>query len=835
MSKLDCSMIPLKDVIFNNQEVFAQKFNDLVNDLLQVFRTHSPGTLGPALAKISNHDSQTLCVDACHKVLHQKHYIDTTMEKRSFDDMNVEESMDDIDSSDIEDDNRKKRLVSHSRLIHLFWEYCDGKIDYTLRILMDVRIPKILDLKPFNVKTAIEAFRTTYFSVWKVLQPLFPILQYVYLNYPHIFQKNVSNDATFDDYINKKIYDTFKNKLNQTDTSFEGFLKASFLPFISDEQWINAMYNKTSLLRFAFLYNEKIDGKQLEHYYFLQLQKHLRSFDYKEYFYQKGEGSSKKSNFELNFLRELRNQTLLAYMFSPTWMGTVTTKYVQNVIMNHDMIAECYKCYKNTNLGSYNIEENNDIGLFRYAYISRNQKEKVDQICENIIYDEIKHLYNPADKLSLLKVFDRFRYQVIFFSRIEPVVNYRCNCDYDCECYNGKVPEFFDSAYTKFFGNEIKLIQAILKYIELKEKLSLTHNADISHLYEDLEIILKKLSISSSITTLYSESLFRHILMNYEILIEQISLQDDAMKTIDDVVTVFSNVYKGKLENVSSMWQHFKEHAIKVSRTKADYIDNFRINPFMLPLADIPQAYQQINEENTLSNIKLPKELQDMWDGFKAEYLDAVLPQASNKTVQLMYGLQYCDVETQFLTKNGVPLHLELTLYQTCVLNEFNQHDNVCFSYLVDTLKIDPLNLKPILNSFLNIGLIEVNADKSFSVNESFKANEKKVKNDTLRVVIGKVRNAPLRRSTPNVGLATTFHPEGPGSVWRREVIKAYIVRNLKHNMNRSAPIDQNMLYENCLTWNKDVTRIEFKEALESAVKEDYIHKTNDDKYSYID
>lgn len=838
MFKLDCSMSPLVAVIFNNEEEFVKRFNDLINDIFAALLLNSPETLGPALARVSKRARYTICIDACHKILHQKHYIGTTMEKRSFDEMNVEESMEDEDSSNTENDSpassKKKRPLSHSRLIQLFWEYCDGEINYILDYLMEISIATILELKPFTVKSAIRAFTTTHSSVWQLLKPLFPILQYVYLNYPHIFQKNVSNNAIFDDYLNRKIYDSFKNKLNETDTKFEEFLKASFLPFTSDEQWINDNYSKTTLLRFAFLYNEKIDGKPLEHYYFLQLQSHLRSFDYKRYFYQTGERSFTKSNFELNFLKELRNQTLLAYMFSPAWMSTVITNYVQDIIMNQNMIAECYNCYKSKYLGSYNIKENKDIGMFRFAYISRNQKGEVDQICENLIYNEIKDLYNPEDKLSLLEVFDRFRHQVIFFSRIEPVVGYKCGCEYDCECYNDEVPEFLNLAYTKFFGDEMKLIQAILKYIELKEKLSLTHNADISHLFEDLEIILKKLSISSSITTLYAESLFRHILMNYEPLVEQVALHDDAMKTIDDVVTVFSNVYKGKVENVSSMWQHFKEHAMKVSRAKKDYIDDFRINPFMLPLADIPQAYQQINEENTLSSIKLPKELQNIWDGFKDEYLDEVLPQAKNKTIQLMYGLQYCDVETQFLTERGAPLHLELTLYQTCVLNEFNQQDNISFSHLVDTLKIDPPNLKSILNSFLNIGLIKVNADKSFSVNELFKADEKKIKNDTLRVVIGKVRKAPSRRPTPNIDPTTPYHPEGPSCVWKREVIRAYIVRTLKHNTGRSAPIDENQLYEHCVMWNKDVSHIEFKEALESAVREDYIHKTNDDKYSYM-
>ncbi|KAG0666545.1 hypothetical protein C6P44_003222 [Monosporozyma unispora] len=848
MSNVVKSVLPLDSVIFNDDDVFPQKFDDLINGVLDVYRNHSPETLEVELKNLRNQYDIIECLNSLHDILHRKHYIEVASEKRSFDDMTVEESTEDPNSSDATnnlDPLKKKRLISYNRLINLFWEYCDAKVDYIVHQFMNIRVPNILQIKPLDVKSAITAYRTTYFSIWRAMQPLFPIIQYVSLNYPHIFKKKVSKDSTFDDYLNRKIYNIFKSCLNDSDTSFEEFLKTSFLPPIMDEEWIMEVYNKTTLLRFAFLYGEEIDGQELSEFYLNQLENHIKSFDYSSYFYQINEAPNytgyssrnvdKKLNFEGNFFNELKKQSLLAYMFSPSWMEKVKLLYVERVLLREDMIANCYNYY----LGKEDADISKDIGVFRYAYILMGRKSEADQICENIIYGDIKKLYNPTDKSSLTEVFDRVRRQVIFFSRIKPNKKRGsfCGCDYECECYDTEVPKFFNSAYTKFFGNEMKLIQAILKYIEFKEKLSLTHDADLEHFSENLELILRKLCISSSITNLYSQSLFRHILMNYDTLVEQISQGHEAMKSIDDVVSAFTSIYINKSDYVSLMWQHFKEHAVKVARVNHTLNnigeDELKINPFILPLTDIPKIYQQMNEENTSDKVRLPKEIQDIWNDFEAKFLDKIIPQSKNKTIQLMYGLQYCDVETQFRTNEGEPLHLELTLYQTCVLNEFNGSEKVSFSHLVDTLQMDAPNVKSILNSFLNIGLVKVNPDKTFSVNNLFKADESKIKNGSLRVVVGKVRKESLVPSSPYHNTTTQGHAEGSSEVWRREVIKAHIARVLKLNKNSMTPYNADTLHELCIKDYGDVSRVEFNAALESALKETYIHKTLEGRYTF--
>lgn len=858
----------IKDIVTRDKVQFFDRINKLVNEILAIFVRDFKKDIGKTLYNFKNSIDYNIFYSGCNSLFRQKIYIDASNTKffSSFD-----ESSPEIDHSDATkisfNNSNKQKLISYSTLIHFFWDYYNEITDYMISKLIEIEIPILTLHYNTNVVEFFNIWTSAYMHFWAVSNVLFPIINYVYLNYPNVSQKYVSNNDTLHNYFNRKFHDALKNKLNETSISYKDFLQYSIQGLLNAKALDNNYFNVDTPFRFAYLFKETIDGKPLQEYVFKQYKQDTISKH--KFLFQNGKiYDDKHHNKEIQtfiqfFSLDLANKVTLVSMFSPTWMEPIKNILVETSMMNKDIISRYYYFFRD----NFDFEKNDDyakdqngyMGTFRFVYLSRGKTDELDQICSDIIYNEISKLYDASDKLSLIKVFETLFFQIKFFSRIKPVEDKGCTCSEQCVCYSEHGPEYIRKAYIKLFENEMNLIQAILVYVQTMEKLSVEDNINLQFFFSNFGLLLKRLSIPSIITSLYSEHLFRYVLMNYNTLVDSANLDlDSTVQFIRHAITVFNDIYCDKVHNLVSMWRNFEENITKVCANKDRYNELVEFYPLILPQSDIPEIYQRINDESSLNDVRLPTKIREMWRKFEKNYKDVILMNGEHKVMHPLYGLQYCSVETPFLRENGEPLILELTLYQTCVLNEFNKVDQVSFKQLVERLQIDGNNMKAILNSFLNIGLIKMNKDKTFSVNEMFKAEERKIKKDVLRVVMGKRTKKPSRKSNnakencaessfsgqedetrqENIGREsedlTSGHHEGPSFVWRREVIKACIVRTVKSHIHNVEGISEKDLMHECLPQLLQGTSVgEFQSALRSAVHERYITRTSNGKFLF--
>ncbi|KAG0666544.1 hypothetical protein C6P44_003221 [Monosporozyma unispora] len=811
MAEVASAINVIKHIVINDEQPEIHTLNELFDKVATALNSSN---VKEEFKTIMNRQTYPMYLDTCYNLLRRKYYLTVLAEKRSFDDMNEDEATDNNPT-----DNKK--LINLCRLVHIFWEYCDIKIILLLERLIDTRIN---DFSNYYSNTAIQALNIwveTYEIFLDMMRTVSPVVKYIYLNYPQISHRYIFQNNSFEDYVDKKFYDTVKKRINETDKTFNNYMKFCINGFINEGRNDVNFNEKKTLFRFAYLYNEFIDGKDLKSYY-LELVKQCFEKVNISHYYANG-----KFNFRTLFFQELKEKALVSFMFSPTWIEPVKNLIVEIILMNKKFITDYYKAFKNSTIDSYTNYTNTDFDIIRTVYISRNKNAELNEICMEIIYDEIKALYDKNDKTSVLKIFKNLRYQIIFFSQIKVVNHPQCEYDFPEYSDSDEIPEFIKLPYIKLFGNELNLIEAIISYISVCIKISSPQNYNPAHFCDDLYVVLKKLSIPKSIIPLLIQVLFRQLLMHYSKYAEPSDVTYCSYQMMDVVVRCIKAIYKC---DYSLLLDHLKENIIETLKLHDINKGSTKFFPFILKDDDIPQTYQIINEENTLHDIKLPQEIQDMWDTFISEYKKDFLPRGSSKTVTPMYGLQYCEVSTPFKRINGEPLHLELTLYQTCVLNEFNDRDTLSFPYLVETLRIESVSVKAILNSFLNYDLIKSNPDKTFSINDSFVPDERKIKNGVLRVVAHKIK--PSKSTTPIATSVTANHPEGLSSVWKNELIKACIVRTLKSKNSES--INRDLLFRECQPQLQGISTGEFKDALESAVKERYIDKVGVNTYTFL-
>ena len=862
----------IKDVITHNERQFFDNINNLVDEVLTIVVRKFDEGIDEPLYNLKNSIDYAIFHSGCNRLFRQKFYVNVSnTESSSF----FDESSPEIDCSDTNKisftSSDKQKLLSYNTLIHFFWDYFNEVMNSAIDKLVEIEVP-ILTLR-YNtyVLEFFDAWQNAYIHFWAVLRVLFPIIKYVYLNYPNVSQKYVSNSNTLHSYFNKKFLNALKNKLNETKNPYEDCLKYSIQGLLNLQTFNDSFLNVDTPFRFAYLFKETIDGEPLQEYVFKQCRqdtfsKHKLLFQKGDVYYDDDDHNNKMQTFTQFFAKDLAIKITLASTFSPTWMEPIKNMLVETSVMNKDIISRYYYFirdnFKFDENDDYEKNQNGYMGIFRSVYLSRGKTDELDQICSDIIYYEISKLYNASDKLSLIKVFETLFVQIKFFSRIKPVEEKGCTCSENCICYSENGPEYIRRAYIKLFGNEMNLIQAILIYVQTMEKLSVENSINFEFFCSNFRLLLKRLSIPSIITSLYSEHLFRHILMNYSMLVENAILNsDDTMKFVRLIITIFNDIYSDKLYNLISMWRNFEENIMKVSGAKDKFSDHIEFYPLILPQVDVPEMYQRMNEENSLNNVRLPAEIREVWEKFEKEYKGVILTKGEHKEVHPLYGLQYCSVETPFLRENGEPVVVELSLHQTCVLNEFNEVDRVSLRQLVERLQMEENQVKAALNSFLKIGLVKINKDRTFSVNEKFKVEERKLRNGVLRVVMGKRMTKPLGGSSrgrkhgaasggndsgdndctgeENTGKEhgdwAAGHHEGSSSTWRREVIKACIVRTVKSRAHNEAGISEEDLMDDCLHQLLEGISIgEFQDALSSAVHERYITRTNNGEYTIM-
>ncbi|GMM56699.1 cullin [Maudiozyma humilis] len=234
--------------------------------------------------------------------------------------------------------------------------------------------------------------------------------------------------------------------------------------------------------------------------------------------------------------------------------------------------------------------------------------------------------------------------------------------------------------------------------------------------------------------------------------------------------------------------------------------------------------------------INLPLSIKQEWDVL-VKYFKDTSHNGHYKTVRPAYNLQRCEVRCPFVINGSPPgsYVFDLTLYQACVLDQFNSVDKMTFSDLLSATNIEKHTLQSVLKSFVAAGLMIKNGS-SVQLNNQYEPDFSKVVGHKIYIPLGKIspRRAPLDNSNPTSRSSSniTNHTEGHSHQWKRELLKAAIVRILK---GATESFDHRKLYQAILDQIAGVSVGEFADALQILLRSKDIVKVQDEYMYYLD
>lgn len=183
-------------------------------------------------------------------------------------------------------------------------------------------------------------------------------------------------------------------------------------------------------------------------------------------------------------------------------------------------------------------------------------------------------------------------------------------------------------------------------------------------------------------------------------------------------------------------------------------------------------------------DITLPNKLKEQWRILHDFY--TVRNQAGQlKNIKPAYYLQRCEVTCPFSVNGDKPgtYNFDITVYQACVLGQFNKVDEMNFTELCRVTNIPQHILQSILKSFVAAGLM-IKKGSSVRLNDQYEPDMSKIKGDTIYIPMGKIttRKSSVTNSssTSRTSSNSAKHSEGLASQWKSELLKAAIIRILK-------------------------------------------------------
>lgn len=743
------------------------------------------------------------------------------------------------------DDASNSKIISRSKIVKLFWQYAKKLIDRLFELLWKIILNVVIDYdqfykanlenfwkQPGNVKPVNEfeyhmGSSFTFLTYWKKflnnwdngLELLNPIIRYTYLNYPRLVNKEIENEKSFIVLINRTLMDNLIYHINENGKiTFHRFLKCFLIELtrIPIEVFINqkGIFNDTPL-RLAFKYNYLVPIND-EHTN-IELQKiDIRTF----YLTTMDENLLEEHFFDLNYPKSVFDRmeqiAFISSVVSPTLIEPMNEIFITKILMSETIFTKQFPyLIKYASVSEYT---KNIVQFIDNAYYFRGQTEKFDELLLNNMVTILKEKTTVDSEFTdIIKVVDGF------------------NKIIDCYTRKPEDRKHIFKSLIRFFGSEVKFWEKYCKYII--KTLSYKSYLQILDLSFKVSILL---GYAPMMKNVYSKLFFRKLLFDVDIFMNNEQLVDaDILKRIlpysytEDSDSIYENIIKLQKEikeNVKSILRYEQNEENFMTEEERSII-----KPLIFKKDNVPDGFHM---DTANDKIKLPNFLQDKWDTYLNE-CSIVDISDNTKKITPVYNLQHCEITSPFVSCDGTPLIFQLTVYQTTVLCEFNENDKVNFATLIKKYQLTSKMLKDVLNSFLNIKLIKINEDKTFSLNEDYIPDENKVKMGKLRVSLPKMTipaNTPpfSRTNTANTSFSSSdrsnLDPEGSNAVWQRELISAQIIKCVK-------PERLGVTQEQIITRVQDVmvgTSVgECKDALERLVRDKYVVQRAE-RYFYV-
>lgn len=429
-----------------------------------------------------------------------------------------------------------------------------------------------------------------------------------------------------------------------------------------------------------------------------------------------------------------------------------------------------------------------------YSYITKFIHRKLKTAKES--KSSLENIFIQATNLAMLFYFDRKVLKLI----MEEL----------CECFSGSLQMYesfeklLEMKIRKYNRNHEKAIEAGSEY-KIREDLAKNKFHD-----RCLFILPSALKFESSFLKLHQQKLFRRAIMQGPEIYETIS---DFSYLEMNVLYALISLYEktDEMHALYDLYLSLRKSYLFLQDYKKE--NNQHVVPLIIDKRNVPTVFQKEANEALI----LPQELQQQWEDIHRFFKENTAS-SDAKTLVPVYSLQHCDVETPFLLENRKKLVLNLSIYQTCVLDLFNEDEIVTVEMACTRTGLKPDTIMQVIQSFESARLV-VSTGAGFCINNEFQPDPKRVKDGKLRIPMVAQR-APSSSDTTTSGASTRPHSEGYSSLWRQELIKAAIARNLK-----AAPeLSQDELFSTLSTQGASVG--EFKDAVAKLVSDKVIQRT---------
>ncbi|KAL3232734.1 Uncharacterized protein RNJ44_04650 [Nakaseomyces bracarensis] len=725
----------------------------------------------------------------------------------------------DSNSDDTIRDVKKLRTDGSARLytsVKEFWKFISTELEKLTASYAD----EIIRSFGLDIKGAPELERQKYRRLNSSMKVIITklkclllatstVAEYTFLNYPKLM-RSICKQYSALDYAFYAFITHLKERLGK---SLKGILEESIETLDTNLLNVNKLHFDTEFSLFSLL-----------SFYDLEITEGYPVVQFLEDHINREIKVLMNSEVDEAFLETVYMGARKEILLSKLCHSEVTTSRYLQILLSEDIFIKVleYILEKYENLlekSSENIELRKDdihYSLKRF-YCNNGQVENYYLYIKHFLHkrlafakvskSSLENVFVEATNLSILFYFDRKILKILM--------------DELSACYHGTLQMYesfeklLELKIRKYNKSHEKAIESGLNY-NIRDDLMKNRFHD-----RCLFLLPSALKFESSFLKLHQQKLFRRAIMQGPEIYETIS--DFSYLEMNVMYTLISMYEKtDEMHGLYDLYLSLRRSYLFCQDYKKK--EDQDVVPLIIDKRNVPVVFQKEPNEDLI----LPQQLQEQWENLH-NFFYSNTSSADVKSLVPIYSLQHCDVVTPFsnINSNGEKLILNLSIYQTCVLNLFNDKDDLAIEQICEKtgLKLD--TVLQVLESFEAPKLI-TKSDSRYHINMQFQADPKKIKDGKLRIpMVVSHKKGNVRRSTPPTSSTETSstdtrrpHSEGYSSLWRQELIKAAIVRNLKLN-----ELTRDELYQLLLPHGTSIG--EFNDALQKLVSDKIIESTS--------
>ncbi|CCH61880.1 hypothetical protein TBLA_0F03430 [Henningerozyma blattae CBS 6284] len=704
-----------------------------------------------------------------------------------------------LESSTSKDTKDKFELVNQSKLITKFIKFIDEKVDFLIERSIDLYIDPIEDVSSQELSMFWQPIIKTFRSI---IRSTLPVFQYVKINYPR-YAKNIPNNLTVPQYLEKRLIIYLEENIGSQRMEF----------FIGD-YWIYLwtkkkikFEKKLKLSLINCLYNinytlQDSSSKSVDEIMSERLQKYLIE-DFK---------LPVNENYLQSVKKYFQRNSYLCMSVSLDLVVKMNDVMVENTIMNPTVFRQYFKSLcdslKVNEEKSIHLHNERDTQLnlldVRRAFKSRHKMPLFNDL---LVSNISSYLNEGHSKYMRTKDPFYFLQSIILLFIITRLFN-----DVDKMIFNN---------VHSIMGGTIKFYEFIVRLFDVSIKKIMTNSLSASDYSDNLFLIdylLRYIPLELTILKIHASFIFRKLIIEGPEKVEmmfKLPFMHSIWKALEAQfkTTPEYQEYNSLLQTI----QHTTNISLAYNSNNMDIDSELltSISPLFLEKLKVPVSLYSQDDENPI----LPASLDEQISGLESYF------RSSNKhdtqiEVKQAYHLHSCEVTSPFILGNGNHLIFQLNLFQTCVLNLFNDYYTLSYDTIAKKTNLSSESLDPTLTSFLQIGLLKKDRTNNFSINKKFHPDKKRIKNGKLRISV-----APSRKQQyTNLSSAGTENREGNVSMWQQELLKACITREVKASGNG---LNMEVLQEKVSTSIQGFSVGEFKDALNKVVSDGIILQKN--------